>query len=216
MIVLHYTGMQFSHEAIHRLCDTKARVSSHYVVLETGSIVQLVPGGQARLACRRVELGRRHRHQFALDRDRDLQSRPRIRLSGFSVAADRGDDHAVPLDPDAQHHPAGKHRGAFRRGAGRKQDPGEKFPWKLLAQSGVGLWVEAGAVSTQDRCSPTTAAARSPSCRGCWRNTATASSHRPLRRRHHRGGHRVPAPFPSVARSTASPTPQRCRHCGSS
>ena len=24
----------------------------------------------------------------------------------------------------------------------RKQDPGEKFPWKLLAQSGVGLWVE--------------------------------------------------------------------------
>src|SRR5262249_3550692 len=24
----------------------------------------------------------------------------------------------------------------------RKQDPGEKFPWKQLAQSGVGLWVE--------------------------------------------------------------------------
>ena len=27
----------------------------------------------------------------------------------------------------------------------RKNDPGEKFPWKLFAQSGVGLWVEAGA-----------------------------------------------------------------------
>jgi N-acetylmuramoyl-L-alanine amidase len=24
----------------------------------------------------------------------------------------------------------------------RKQDPGEKFPWKRLAQSGIGLWVE--------------------------------------------------------------------------
>ena len=24
----------------------------------------------------------------------------------------------------------------------RKQDPGEKFPWRLLADSGVGLWVE--------------------------------------------------------------------------
>ncbi len=29
----------------------------------------------------------------------------------------------------------------------RKQDPGEKFPWKRLAQSGVGLWVEAGVVT---------------------------------------------------------------------
>jgi N-acetylmuramoyl-L-alanine amidase len=26
----------------------------------------------------------------------------------------------------------------------RKNDPGEKFPWKLFAQSGVGLWAEAG------------------------------------------------------------------------
>lgn len=25
---------------------------------------------------------------------------------------------------------------------GRKKDPGEKFPWRLLADSGVGLWVE--------------------------------------------------------------------------
>jgi N-acetylmuramoyl-L-alanine amidase len=28
---------------------------------------------------------------------------------------------------------------------GRKQDPGEKFPWKQLAQSGIGLWVEPAA-----------------------------------------------------------------------
>jgi N-acetylmuramoyl-L-alanine amidase len=29
----------------------------------------------------------------------------------------------------------------------RKQDPGEKFPWKRLAQSNVGLWVEPVAIT---------------------------------------------------------------------
>src|SRR5262245_9468067 len=43
MIVLHYTGMLWTQDAIQRLCDLKARVSSHYVVIETGTVVQLVP-----------------------------------------------------------------------------------------------------------------------------------------------------------------------------
>jgi len=30
----------------------------------------------------------------------------------------------------------------------RKNDPGEKFPWKLFAQSGVGLWVDPGPGAT--------------------------------------------------------------------
>ena len=42
MIVLHYTGMQFAHEALERLRDVKARVSSHYLVFENGSVVQMV------------------------------------------------------------------------------------------------------------------------------------------------------------------------------
>jgi hypothetical protein len=71
---------------------------------ENGSVVQLVPESQARVACRHIVLGRRHRHQFALDRHRDLQSRSRLRLSGLSAPADRSRDHAVPGDFHAQHH----------------------------------------------------------------------------------------------------------------
>jgi len=43
MIILHYTGMKSAKEAIDRLCDTKARVSSHYVVDENGLVLRLVP-----------------------------------------------------------------------------------------------------------------------------------------------------------------------------
>ena len=38
MLVLHYTGMQSGAAALDRLCDPEARVSSHYVVEEDGSV----------------------------------------------------------------------------------------------------------------------------------------------------------------------------------
>ena len=43
MLVLHYTGMQSGEAAIERLCDPEAKVSSHYVVQEDGTIWRLVP-----------------------------------------------------------------------------------------------------------------------------------------------------------------------------
>src|SRR3979409_1312103 len=42
MIVLHYTGMRDNEDAIRHLCAPLTDVSSHYVVLEDGFIVQLV------------------------------------------------------------------------------------------------------------------------------------------------------------------------------
>ena len=43
MLILHYTGMRTAREAIDRLCDPMAEVSSHYVVDEDGAILRLVP-----------------------------------------------------------------------------------------------------------------------------------------------------------------------------
>lgn len=42
MIVLHYTGMQTGEAAIERLRDPAAKVSSHYVVAEDGTVLRLV------------------------------------------------------------------------------------------------------------------------------------------------------------------------------
>ena len=83
--------------ALHRHAGCQARARASVLAAERG----LRPlrgdgrrphravraGVAARLACRHVILGRRDRHQFLLDRHRDRQSRPRLRLSGLSRAA---------------------------------------------------------------------------------------------------------------------------------
>src|ERR1700742_1529833 len=42
IIVLHYTGMQDAESAIARLRDPSAKVSTHYLVAEDGTILRLV------------------------------------------------------------------------------------------------------------------------------------------------------------------------------
>ena len=38
MLVLHYTGMKSGGDALDRLCDPAAKVSSHYCIEEDGTI----------------------------------------------------------------------------------------------------------------------------------------------------------------------------------
>jgi N-acetylmuramoyl-L-alanine amidase len=150
MIVLHYTGMEHAHEAIDRLRDPKARVSSHYVVLETGVIVQLVLEAQRAW----------HAGVSVWAGDPDVNSRS----IGIEIC-NPGHDHGYPDFPLRQiAATTALCRSILTRhiirpenivahsdvAPSRKQDPGEKFPWKLLSQSGVGLWVEAGAGATAE------------------------------------------------------------------
>jgi N-acetylmuramoyl-L-alanine amidase len=154
MIVLHYTGMQFAHEAIHRLCDPAARVSSHYVVIETGSIVQLVPEGKRAW----------HAGVSVWGGDPDINSRS----IGIEVC-NPGHDFGYPDFPSRQIAATiTLCRSILTRNIirpenvlahsdvapSRKNDPGEKFPWKRLAQSGVGLWVDVGAIADAEPLKP--------------------------------------------------------------
>jgi N-acetylmuramoyl-L-alanine amidase len=154
MIVLHYTGMQFSQDAIMRLCDPKARVSSHYVVVENGAIVQLVP-----------EVKRAwHAGLSSWSGDADINSRS----IGIEIC-NPGHEFGYPDFPARQIAAViTLCRSILTRNIvrpenivahsdvapSRKQDPGEKFPWKLLAQSGVGLWVDVGKVFDQQPVRP--------------------------------------------------------------
>ena len=56
MLILHYTGMKTAQDAIDRLRDPQARVSSHYVVDEDGDDPSAGARGAACLARGRLVL----------------------------------------------------------------------------------------------------------------------------------------------------------------
>jgi N-acetylmuramoyl-L-alanine amidase len=142
IILLHYTGMETAEAALERLRDPEARVSSHYFVYENGSIVQMVP--EERRAW--------HAGVSSWEGETDINSRS----IGIEIV-NPGHDFGYPEFPRRQIAAViALCRGIIARrnirrdrvlahsdvAPARKQDPGEKFPWKLLAESGVGLWVE--------------------------------------------------------------------------
>jgi len=142
VVVLHYTGMPEEGAALARLCDPEAKVSSHYVVRESGEIVQLVAEEQRAW----------HAGVSSWQGQGDINSRS----VGIEIA-NRGHDHGYPDFPDIQVDAVIAlacdicARNGIRPerilahsdiAPDRKRDPGEKFPWARLAAAGVGHFVE--------------------------------------------------------------------------
>ncbi len=140
-IVLHYTGMRDGPSALARLCEPASQVSCHYVVEEDGGVVQLVP--EARRAW--------HAGHSSWAGETDLNSA----TVGIEIV-NGGHDFGLPAYPEPQvaavaalcRDVMGRHGIAPHRvlahsdvAPGRKRDPGELFPWRVLAEAGVGLWV---------------------------------------------------------------------------
>jgi N-acetylmuramoyl-L-alanine amidase len=141
MILLHYTGMLDAQAALQRLCSPDSRVSSHYVVFEDGRITQCVPESERAW----------HAGVSYWAGETDINS-----CSIGIEIANPGHEFGYPDFPTRQIAAViTLCRGIIaRRGIradrvlahsdvapSRKQDPGEKFPWRSLSDSGVGLWV---------------------------------------------------------------------------
>jgi N-acetylmuramoyl-L-alanine amidase len=142
MLVLHYTGMQTGEAALARLRDPDARVSAHYLVDEDGSILRLVDEGrrawhagqgawQGETDCNAASIGIEivnPGHEFGY---RDF---PEVQVD--AVVSLISDIRTRWTIPDA------RIIGHSDMAPERKQDPGERFPWKRLAGLGHGLWFE--------------------------------------------------------------------------
>ncbi len=142
ILVLHYTGMKTGPEALERLRDPEAKVSSHYMVEEDGRIFRLAPEE------------RRAWHAGA------SYWKGRCNINGVSIGIEivnPGHEFGYRPFPDAQIAAVialiGDIRSRWTIDNGdivghsdvapeRKDDPGELFPWKRIAEAGHGLWVD--------------------------------------------------------------------------
>ena len=164
LVVLHYTGMQDAETALRRLTDPApkaggykgpwqaadvapetplGRASAHYVVGEDGTVFRVVD-----------EMERAWHAGASMWEGRgDVNSRG----VGIEIV-NGGHDFGLPPFPDAQIEAVialvrsimdrwelGAHRvvGHADVAPDRKNDPGERFPWRKLADAGVSIWPDA-------------------------------------------------------------------------
>lgn len=141
LLVLHYTGMQSEEGALDWLCREESRVSCHYFVFTDGRVVQSVPEsrrawhagvsrwrGMEDLNSRSIGIEIANPgHEFGYARFPERQIRAVTALARDIVERNNIASRDVVAHSDIA--------------PTRKQDPGEFFPWRRLADAGVGIWV---------------------------------------------------------------------------
>jgi N-acetylmuramoyl-L-alanine amidase len=141
MIILHYTGMKTGDAAEAWLCTPESQVSSHYLVHEDGRIVQMVRESDrawhaGKSFWRGVTDINSHSigveivnpgHEFGYRGFPPRQVAALIELCRGIVAR-----HPIPPQRVLAHSDVAP---------GRKVDPGERFPWRQLAEAGISHFV---------------------------------------------------------------------------
>ena len=139
-IIIHYTGMRREIDAIRKLCDSRSKVSSHYFIKNNGNILNLVPDLY-------------EAWHAGISSWKNLNS-----LNKYSIGIEihnQGHDHGYKSFSSKQiaslvkllNYLKKKYNIKNRNILGhsdiapnRKKDPGEKFPWKKLAQKKLCFW----------------------------------------------------------------------------
>jgi N-acetylmuramoyl-L-alanine amidase len=141
LLVLHYTGMKDAQTAVSWLLDARSQVSCHYLVHEDGKVVQMVPEAlrawhagksswgaitdvnSASIGIEIVNPG----HEWGYRDFPEPQLAAVTRLCADIVRRLRIERRHVLAHSDVA--PL------------RKEDPGERFDWRRLAEAGAGVWV---------------------------------------------------------------------------
>ena len=139
-IIIHYTGMKKESAAIRRLQDPNSKVSSHYLIKKNGEIINLVPDlyeawhagvsswkhfkslNKNSIGIEITNPGHQHGYKrFSKKQIFSLQKLLNILTKKYKIEKKYILGHS-DISP------------------GRKKDPGEKFPWEMLAKNKLSFW----------------------------------------------------------------------------
>lgn len=139
-IIIHYTGMRTEKKAIEKLTNIQSEVACHYFIKTNGSVIKMVPelysawhAGKSYWknlkSLNKDSLGievSNPGHNFGYKKFKQKQILSLINLirlikKKFKIKNENILGHS-DISPK------------------RKKDPGEKFPWKLLAKKKLALW----------------------------------------------------------------------------
>ena len=139
-IIFHYTGMKKEIDAIKKLTNKKAKVSSHYLIKSNGEILTLVPDlyvawhagvsswkkynsiNKKSIGIEISNPGHNYKYKkFSKNQINSLIILSKYLIKKYKIKSKYILGHS-DISPD------------------RKKDPGEKFPWELLAKHKVGIW----------------------------------------------------------------------------
>jgi Negative regulator of beta-lactamase expression len=139
-IVYHYTGMRSENKAVKRLTDDNSNVSCHYFIKRNGQIILMVPelyeawhAGKSKwkkdISLNKNSIGveiSNKGHEFGYQNYSKEQIFSLIKLSKYLIKKYKIKRSNILGHSDI----------AFER----KKDPGEKFPWRYLANKKIGIW----------------------------------------------------------------------------
>ena len=139
-LIIHYTGMKKTSDAIKRLINYKSEVSCHYFIKKNGDIIRMVPDSYVAWHAGKsnwkkhnflnklsigIELDNPgHDYGYVPFKSKQIKSLKRLiksLKSKYKIKKENVLGHS-DIAPE------------------RKKDPGEKFPWYLLARTKLCIW----------------------------------------------------------------------------
>ena len=139
-IIIHYTGMKSQSAAINKLCSLGSKVSSHYFIKDNGSIINLVPdlyeawhagisSWKNYKSLNKYSIGIEinnpgHNHGYPKFKPKQISSLKKL-LKGLISTYKINKTNILGHSDIAPN---------------RKKDPGEKFPWRILAKNKLCYW----------------------------------------------------------------------------